>query len=152
MKKFQYKFSGLVIILLCVITLLTLAGVLWNIFNIIELHDKGVFYVVIYSLLVVIEFGVFLTVFAVLISSGYSIVNQSLICRFGFIKFRRNVSDIERISVFQETKNLVVYFKNNLYTVIIISEQNFNEFIKELRDKNNQIVYTVESNQENKKN
>ena len=78
-----------------------------------------------------------------LIRSYYKITDQELILRFGIIPTKYKISEIESVHLFTKTNKLVVYFKGEKYTVIVVKPEWHNEFIKDLISRNEKIRYDV---------
>jgi hypothetical protein len=144
MKKFRFKYSLTVWLLLALVVALSLGGLAWNVFNIIQYVWAGAFKITIYALIVAIT--AFLAIFAssVMIFGFYVVKNGQLYTQFGFISSKVKISDIVQITHFKKSDKLVAYFTDQKYTVIVIAPQDYDEFIKTLREINPQITYNAE--------
>lgn len=142
MKKFRFKYAPAVWILLVLVLLLSVGGLLWNIYNLIEFYSLNhVFKLVSYALIVIV--CLFLTVFvlSVIFYGNYLIKSDTLYTCFGFFRSKSNIYDIVCLSLFKKSNKLVVYFKDQTYTVIVIDESLYDEFVLSLRKINPQIIY-----------
>ena len=94
---------------------------------------------------VLLLFGVLaLVIFsAMLIRSVYVVGKKEIVLRFGLIKTVYKIKDIESIRLFSKTNKLVLYFKNEKYTVISVKPEWFNDFIREVLSHNLNIRYDV---------
>lgn len=63
--------------------------------------------------------------------------------RFGLIKSVYKIKEIESIRLFSKTNKLVLYFKNEKYTVISVKPEWYNDFIREVLSHNLNIRYDV---------
>ena len=144
MKKFRFKYSLTVWLLLALVVALSLGGLAWNVFNIIQYAWAGAFKITVYALIVAIT--AFLAIFAssVMIFGFYIVKNGYLYTQFGFIASKVKLSDIVQITYFKKSDKLVAYFTDQKYTVIVIGSQDYDEFIKTLRGINPQITYNAE--------
>ncbi|MBQ8426507.1 MAG: hypothetical protein IJX16_01965 [Clostridia bacterium] len=143
MKKFRFKYSTSVWVLLMLVVVLSTAGMVWNIFNLKEYVWAGAFKITVYALIVAIT--AFLSVFAIsiMVHGLYVIKKDCLYTQFGFVGSKVKISEITEITHFKKSNKLVAYFKDEKYTVIVIDEQNYDEFVKYLREINKEIKYSV---------
>lgn len=141
MKTFRFKYSPLVWTLLVLVLLLSLGGLAWNIFNIVEYSWADVFKIA--SFAIILAATAFLTAFAisVMLFGRYVIGNGKLRTRFGFISTATNVSDVVQITHFKKSDKLVVYFSDQKYSVIIIDRSEYDDFVLALRQLNPSIIY-----------
>ncbi len=142
MKKFRFKYATSVWILLVVVLLLSVSGLVWNVFNFVEfysLNDK--FKLISYAVIIVL--CLFLTIFvlSVIFYGNYVIKGENLYTYFGFFRSKSKIEDIVCVSLFKKSNKLVVYFKEQTYTVIVIDEALYDEFILSIRKINQKIVY-----------
>ena len=80
---------------------------------------------------------------SILIRSVYTITDKEIVLWFGIIKSTYKIADIESVHLFTKTNKLVLYFKNERYTVIVVKPEWYNEFTKEILAKNDRIRYDV---------
>lgn len=141
MKKFRFKYSPLVWVLICLVILLCAGGFAWNVFNLTKGNLSKTFNLVSYSFLCVVTF--LLTVFAIslLVYGKYVIKDGKLYTYFGFIRSKIDISDIVCITLFKKSNKLVIYLKDQCYSVIVISPDDYNDFVLSLREQNKEIYY-----------
>ncbi len=142
MKKFNFKYSTTVWVLLVLILLLCGAGLLWNVFNL----TQYVFYVskiILYSILILINLFLVVLVISVMLYGKYVIEEKYLYAYFGFIRSKIEISNIVEITHFKKSDKLVIYFKDAKYTVIVISPEYYDDFILAIRNINKSIFYDV---------
>ena len=60
---------------------------------------------------------------------------------FVFFKAKYKIKDIVCISLFKKSNKLVVYFLEQSYTVIVIDENLYDDFVLSLRKVNQEIIY-----------
>ena len=80
---------------------------------------------------------------SILIRSVYKVSDKELILWFGFIKSVYKIEDMESIHLFTKSNKLVIYFKDERYTVIVVKPDWYNEFTKDICSRNNKIRYDV---------
>ena len=59
------------------------------------------------------------------------------------------LSDIESVHLFSKTNKLVLYFRGDKYTVIVVKPEWYNELTKEILARNDKIRYDVSTTDEN---
>ena len=92
----------------------------------------------------------FILVVAMLIRSQYIITDRELILQFGLIRTRYELKKIRSVRHFMGSGRLAVYFDDmkNQYAVIVVKEEWFGDFVKALREKNEDIGYDFTSPEE----
>ena len=80
---------------------------------------------------------------SILIRSVYKLTDKELILWFGFIKSTYKLSDIESIRLFSKTNKLVLYLKDDKYTVIVVKPEWYRDLTKEILARNKNIRYDV---------
>ena len=141
MKKFRFQYSPIVWILVSIIFVMCLLGFIWNIFNLTEYNPLNTFRLVSYILLAVITFGLTIFSISLLVYGRYVIKNGQLYTYFGFVRSKINIGDIVCITHFKKSDKLVIYLKERSYSVIVISKDNYNNFVLALREQNREILY-----------
>ena len=141
MKKFRFQYSPIVWILVSIIFVMCLLGFIWNIFNLTEYNPLNTFRLVSYILLAVITFGLTIFSISLLVYGRYVIKNGQLYTYFGFVRSKINIEDIFCITHFKKSDKLVIYLKEQSYSVIVISKDNYNNFVLALREQNKEILY-----------
>lgn len=141
MKKFRFKYSPLVLTLLILVVAFSIAGLILNIFNVIEYAKFGSDKLFTYSITLFLDF--LLTVFAlsVLFYGYYVIKGDKFYAFFGFIRSSFQIKDIISFAHFKKSDKLVAYFKNGKYTVIVIDKNEYDAFITEIRKINPEILF-----------
>lgn len=80
---------------------------------------------------------------AILIRSVYKLTDKTLVLWFGFIKSEYKIADIEAVHLFTKTNKLVLYFKDEKYTVIVVKPEWYRELTQEIIARNKNIRYDV---------
>lgn len=143
MKKFRFKYSPVIWLLLSIVIVISLTGMIWNIFNIKEYAWAGAFKITIYALIVIITACLAIFALSVMVWGFYIIKNDCLYTQFGFINNKVKISSITQITHFKKSDKLVIYFEDNKYSVIVIAPNEYSEFIKTIRQINPKIIYNA---------
>ena len=87
---------------------------------------------------------------AVLLRSEYQLGGRNLTLVFGFIRTRYPLAAIRSVHLFKGAKKLVVYFEDekNKYMAIVIRESLYETFVKDLLSRNERIVFTFSTAEE----
>lgn len=141
MKKFKFKFSTFVWVLLSVVLTVCLAGLALNVYNLTEYTFNHAFKFVSFALYTAITLFLTALVLSVMLFSNYVLKNDCLYVRFGFFRSKTKASDIVGITHFKKSDKLVVYFKHQAFSVIVISRDKYDEFVLSLRELNKSITF-----------
>ena len=141
MKSFRFKYSLTVWVLLGVVLALSLIGLAWNVFNLTEYLCAGAFKITVYALIIAITSLLTVFVISMLVYAKYVIKGGYLITRFGLISNKELIENVVQITHFKKSNKLVVYFKDDKYTVIVINENEYESFILAMREVNKKIIY-----------
>ncbi|MDE7181457.1 MAG: hypothetical protein K2O41_00310 [Clostridia bacterium] len=149
MKRFKYKFSKLVTVLIYVSIALCFVGTGINIYSIargdIKSAANPVYPIIQYVLMFLIPAVLLVLLISLLISSYYSVDDKCFRTSFGIIKSRYEISEIETVMLDRTTNKLTVYFKNNSFIVVVVREEWYNEFIDALCSANKSIEFSIKS-------
>lgn len=149
MKKFKYKFSRLTTTLIYVGIALCVIGLGVNVYTIIaaDLASSAniVFPIIQYTLMFLVPLALGVLLISLLISSYYSIENDTLKTSFGIIKSKYDIKKIQTILLDRTTDKLTVYFDNNSFIVIVVKEDWYDEFIDDLCNQNKNIEFSIKS-------
>ncbi len=144
MKSYKFRFSKLIFILaIAAIAVAAGGGIGWTVYRMINIGFQTVTLGIQYVVLLLVSVLIIVLLTSILIRSSYKIKDKEVVLWFGFIKSSYKIADIESVHLFTKTNKLVLYFKNERYTVIVVKPEWYNEFIKELLSKNDKIRYDV---------
>lgn len=143
MRIFRFRFSKTIILLQIAAMILAAAAIVYTAYRMATVGFGSASLIIQYVVLLL--FGVLaLVIFsAMLIRSVYVVGKKEIVLRFGLIKTVYKIKDIESIRLFSKTNKLVLYFKNEKYTVISVKPEWFNDFIREVLSHNLNIRYDV---------
>ena len=141
MKSFRFKYTVLIWVLLTAILWLSLAGVGWNIFNVIEFSRLNAVKTTTYSIILVFSALLCIVVIGVMVYGKYVIKDGKLYTCFGFIRTKIEVEKITAVINFKKSDKLVIYFNQNKYAVVVISPSEYDNFISTLREVNPKIAF-----------
>lgn len=143
MRTFRFRFSKTIILLQIAAMILAAAAIVYTAYRMATVGFGSASLIIQYVVLLL--FGVLAIVIfsAMLIRSVYVVGKKEIVLRFGLIKTVYKIKDIESIRLFSKTNKLVLYFKNEKYTVISVKPEWFNDFIREVLSHNLNIRYDV---------
>ena len=143
MRTFRFRFSKTIILLQIAAMILAAAAIVYTAYRMATVGFGSASLIIQYVVLLL--FGVLALVIlsAMLIRSVYVVGKKEIVLRFGLIKTVYKIKDIESIRLFSKTNKLVLYFKNEKYTVISVKPEWFNDFIREVLSHNLNIRYDV---------
>ena len=141
MKIFRFLYSPIVWVLISIILIMCLAGLGWNIYNLTEYNWSNTFKYVSYLLIGLVTLGLTIFSISLLVYGRYVIKNGQLYTYFGFVRSKINISDIVCVTHFKKSNKLVIYLKEQSYSVIVISPDKYDLFVFALREQNREILY-----------
>ena len=74
--------------------------------------------------------------------SSYSLKKGNLYVRFGFFVSKTKVSDVIGITHFKKSDKLVIYFKDQTFSVVVIAKEKYDDFVLILRELNKSIFFS----------
>lgn len=143
MRTFRFRFSKLIILLQIAAMVLAAAAIAYTVYRMITLGFGDASLIIQYVLLLLFGVGAIVIFSAMLIRSVYIVGKNEIVLRFGLIKSVYKIKEIESIRLFSKTNKLVLYFKNEKYTVISVKPEWYNDFIREVLSHNLNIRYDV---------
>ena len=150
MKQFRFKYSPLVLVLIGLVLVISLLGLGFNIFNIIVTKEQG-FKLISYYIIVVLTAFILILAISIAVYGKYKIKNAYLYSYFGFILSKIKIEDIAEIVHFKDSDKLVLYTKDNAYTIIVIDPKNYNDFVVSIREENSKIKFDIKIKEINEK-
>ena len=142
MKKFKFKFSGFVFFLLSVVLIVCFISLALNVYNLIHYIKTPLFKVLPYILYIVITLFLIAVVLGIMLFSSYSLKKGNLYVRFGFFVSKTKVSDVIGITHFKKSDKLVIYFKDQTFSVVVIAKEKYDDFVLILRELNKSIFFS----------
>ncbi|MCD8205257.1 MAG: PH domain-containing protein [Clostridia bacterium] len=148
-RSFKYEFSKLIKWLIIIGIIVCVAGfilVIVQVYRTIANNINPTTYEFI-GQLIMFFVTLFLAILLVwlLRSSCYIVDKENLITKFGFIKSKFNLSDIEAICLNRNTNKLTLQFNNGNYMNIVIDSFWHEEFVDVVTQANKNIRYIIES-------
>ena len=148
MKSFKFRYSITVWVLLNTVLILSAVGIVWNIFNLIEYSWAGAIKIIPYALLIIMTTALFILVLSVMLYGRYVIKGGYIYTYFGLIKNKSKISDVLALTHFKKSDKLVMYFKDEKYTVIVINPEEYEKFILSIREINRSVIYDAKTDGE----
>lgn len=143
MKTYKFKFSKLVLFLCFLALAVALAAIAFTIYRIHLYGFSSPTLVIQHVAILIIAVLAIIIFVSLLIRSVYKITDKEIVLWFGIVKQVFKIADIESIHLFTKTNKLVIYFKDDKYTVIVVKPEWYNEFTKEIIARNDKIRYDV---------
>lgn len=143
MKTYKFKLSKVAALLSALAIILSLGGNALTVYRIIKLGFTSFTVGVQHVVMLIVCVALLVVFISLLIRSYYKITDKEIILKFGVIKSVFKIEEITSVHLFTKTNKLVVYFKNETYTVIVVKENWHKDFIDDLLSKNDKIVYDV---------
>ena len=141
MKKFRFKFTNFIWIMLSVILAVFLTSFILNVFNLIQYVSYAFFKFFPYVIYIIVSLFLIIVVISVMLSSGYILKNDCLYVRFGIFRSKTKACEILAITHFTKSDKLVIYYKKSAYSVIVIDKEKYDEFVLSLREMNKNILF-----------
>lgn len=154
MKKYKFRFTTLILILLWVTIVLCVAAFGWNIYRFTQTGANSVYEWIQYGILFFTSVFFAALIVSILIRSQYILTEKQLITQFGFIRSKYEIANITSVHLFKGAGKLAVYFNDNKYMVIVVKPEWYEEFIREIMQRNDKIGFsfsTAEEEEEIKK-
>ena len=149
MKKFKFKFPPLVWVLLWIILIVCAVGLALNIYNLTQYVGYKFFKVLPFILYALITLFLIFVVISIMLFSNYSIKKGCLYVCFGIFSSKTKIDEIVSITHFRKSDKLVVYFKHQAFSVIVIAKEKYDDFVISLRELNKAILFSKQSDGEN---
>lgn len=143
MRTYKFKLSKTVFALCILAILVAIAGIIYTAYRIGK-YGFSEPALIIQHIVILLFAALAIVIFlSILIRSVYKVSDKEIILWFGIIKSSYKIGDIESIHLFTKTNKLVIYFKDEKYTVIVVKPEWYNEFTKDILSKNDSIRYDV---------
>ena len=148
MKKFVFRYSAFAWIMIIVATALFAASTAINVYDAVIFSGENTVKTIAAAIIAAISFCAFLSAVAAAAYGRYVFKGDYLYCRFGFFYTKTAAKDIFQLTEFPALNKLVMYFKNEKYSVAVISEKYHLEFYEALKAANPDAIYTIQSAEE----
>ena len=145
---YKFKFSPVVFTFVFIILGLSLVSLTSLIYTLITYGELPVAKKVLYLSLILFTLFIALNALFALIVRKYVIKENGLTLRLGIFKSTVKIEKIVQFTVFNGNK-LVAFFDDGKYTVIIVDEKDFDNFVRDVKTFNKKIIYSVKENGEN---
>lgn len=149
MKKFSYKFSGMLYAVIAVGLAVAAFSLVWNIVKIVQnilANTVVAYYIISYSVAIIMSAVFLVLIIAMLLDSGY-ILDDSLTVKFGLIKTTYEYKKIKQLVWFKENNKLTFFHDDESFTNVVIRDTEYEAFAEALKEKAPNIVYFVDINE-----
>lgn len=143
MRSFRFRFTKLIYVLQVAAMILAAGAIAYTVYRMLTRGFGDPSLIIQYVLLLLFGVGALVIFSAMLIRSVYTVGEKEIVLRFGLIKSVYKIKEIESIRLFSKTNKLVLYFKNEKYTVISVKPEWYSDFIREVLSHNLNIRYDV---------
>ena len=141
MKSFKIKYSPLIWSLLTLVIVLSLCGLAWNVFSMIEFLGLNITKVISAGILSVLCLALVIFSLSIVFYGKYIVKGNYLVSYFGIIKSKIDIGEITHVIHFKKSDKLVVYYGEKSFVIILVSPVFYEEFTLSLREVNKSIVY-----------
>ena len=148
MKKFLFRYSALAWIMIIVVAVIFAVSTAINVYDAVTFSGENTAKTIVAITVAVISFFAFISAIAAAVYGRYVVKGDYLYCRFGFFYTKTKITDIFQLTEFKALNKLVMYFKDEKYSVAVISDKYYNEFYEAIKSVNPDIIYTVQSAEE----
>lgn len=151
-KRYPFKFSGLMFFFLfagLLLSALSLGLTIWRFCNFLK--EPASFYGWLqYILLFFVSLFMIALILGMLIRSQYLITGTQLVLQFGMIRQKYELKSIYSVHLFKGLNKIAVYFDDfkTKYTVIVIREVYYDDFIKTLTERRPGIGFSFSTAEE----
>lgn len=140
MKKYPYKFTPLIKVLFILGIVLAVAVIVVNAIKFAKTEVVDTYsYITLINTVVVSVFALVL-LFSILFNSKFILDDTLLTLRWGFIKNQYKIVSITKLVKLDASNKLILYYDDENYIVVYIAPEIFDEFSKDLVEKNKNIV------------
>ena len=150
---FRFRFSPLLLAVMIVGLALCAACIgltSWQLADFIRTDLTSVYDWLKFFLLYFVAGFLAVLIVSMLVKSQYILTDKELILQFGFVKSKYAIKKIFSARVFKKSNKLTVYFDDfkTKYMVIVVREDWYDEFVKELGSRNERIEFDYVSAEE----
>ena len=143
MKTFKFKYSITVWILLSLVLCLSIGGLAWNVWGAIEYLGLDTTKMISSFLTSALCLLLAVVCASVMLFGKYVVGQGAFVCCFGLIKSKYDIKDITAIILFKKSNRLVMYFGQKKYSVVLIDDSCYQDFVLAVREQNKEVVYDV---------
>ncbi len=147
MQKFRIKVSFFVnaLLALCAIVAGYIAATTF--ITLLKTQNDGIVRILISVALLCLAAFLLALFLSSLIYQYYRINDGKLKMCLGFIVITYSINDISEVIYYKDKRKLVAYYGEDKFTIILLSEEKHEDFIKELRKINPEIIYDNKINE-----
>ncbi len=155
MKKYKYKFTPLVIVLLIALLVIAVCCIGLNVYrlvdNILKNNEINFYSWISYAVIILLSIIAIVLVISIFVKSYYEITEKAVILRWGLIKNEIDLKMVKQIKLSAVNHKLELIFEDESFFVILTNELWFEDFVDEIKQKRPQIVFVQDSVNTDKK-
>lgn len=149
MKKFNFRFTKLTKIFICLGLALAAGAAIVNTYmlvtNGISSAANPTIKIIQYAAMYFAAALLTVVLISLLVSSYYAVNDKKLITCFGIIKTKYDIEKIESVLLDRNTKKLSVFFSESHFIVIVVKEEWYEDFVAELLKVKPNIEFSINS-------
>lgn len=155
MKRYKYKFTPLVIILLIALLVIAVCCIGLNVYrlidNIVKNNEINFYSWISYAVIILLSIIAIILVISIFAKSYYEINEKAVVLRWGLIKNEIELKTVKQVKLSAVNHKLELIFEDESFFVILTDELWFEEFVDEIKQKRPQIVFVQDSVNTDKK-
>ena len=155
MKRYTYKFTPLVIILLIALLVIAVCCIGLNVYrlidNIVKNNEINFYSWISYAVIILLSIIAIILVISIFAKSYYEINEKAVVLRWGLIKNEIELKTVKQVKLSAVNHKLELIFEDESFFVILTDELWFEEFVDEIKQKRPQIVFVQDSVNTDKK-
>ena len=141
-KKFRFKFSPIVYVLIFIVTAICIIGAGGSAYNLFSSTSQLDLKKTVQIITLILDLFILMFALSIVFFGYYKITDKKLIARFGFIYSSYEYKNVKSIATYKKIDKLVLYYSKS-YMVIVIDKNDNDEFIKTLREVMPNIPYEI---------
>lgn len=148
MKQFRYRFPKWIIALLAVGAALCVGAAIYDVALFVLSGATDVLDWIKYLLFLFAALLLAVVFLSVLLSTKYLVSGGALVLRFGIVRNKYSLADVNSLHLFKSSKKLFVYFKNEQYAVVNVNGEWADALVRAIVEENENITYSFSSPEE----
>ena len=146
-KKFRFRYSVWVIILLSLVCAFSAGGIVWNVLSIIKAFGNdspaATYFVAAALNLSLVALAVWN------LAAGYhSVSGKGVFLRTGPFKYHTDINDVYKLVLYEKANKLFLFTLSGKATAVVVAPQKYDEFVAAIREYNRAVIYEVAGNGE----
>ena len=145
MKKYKFKFTNLILILMLVGVLVAIGCIVANVFRLFAKingsYELTIYEYISFPIIFLLAIGFIVIVVFAFLNSYYQIKDEKVILKFGIIKNVIELKDVTEIRLLTQKSKLELIFNDESYFVIATNPDWFDSFVDEIKQVRPKIAF-----------